>query len=104
MENEVRKWTDLDKGLYSASPLYLLGAHAAGDFSRVTLDASNDRVGVGTLLGSLIKLLDNNDFLACLTALQDDGDLERGTHHTREFTPRTISKGEEKRYFSWLVD
>lgn len=75
----MRERTDLDKRLYSASPLHLLGAHAASDFSRVTLDASNDRVGVGTLLGSLIELLDDDDFPACLTALQDDGNLQRRT-------------------------
>ena len=79
--------------------MYLLGAHAAGDFSRVTLDASNDRVGVGTFLGSLVELLDNNDLLACLAALQDDGNLERGTHHTREFTPRPSRKDKKTLLF-----
>jgi hypothetical protein len=71
--------TDLDKGLDSAPPLHLLSTHTAGDFSWVTLDAGNDRVGVGTLLGSLIELLDNYDLLACLTALQDNSNL--GAHH-----------------------
>lgn len=76
-DNEIPKGkADLDEGLYSASPLYLLGAHAASDFSGVTLDASDDRVGVGTFLGSLIELLNDDDLLACLTALQDDGNLE----------------------------
>lgn len=73
---ESESITDLDKRLHSASPLYLFGAHAAGDFSRVPLDASDDRVGVGTLLGPLIELLDDDDLLACLTALQDDGNLK----------------------------
>ena len=76
MAERKPKHTDLDERLYSVSPLYFLGSHAAGDFSRVTLDASDNRVGVGTFLGSLIELLDDNDLLACLTALQDDGDLE----------------------------
>jgi hypothetical protein len=75
-ETRFESRTDLDKRLHSASPLYLLGAHAAGDFSRVPLDASNDRVGIGTLLGSLIELFDDDDLLACLTALQDDGNLK----------------------------
>jgi hypothetical protein len=33
-------------------------------------------MGVRPLLGSFIDLLDNDDLLACLAALQDDGDLD----------------------------
>lgn len=34
-------------------------------------------MGVRALLGSLIKLLDNNNFLSRLATLEDDGDLRR---------------------------
>lgn len=81
--------TDLDKGLYSASPLHLLGAHATGDFARVTLDASNDRVGIGTFLGALIELLDDDDLPACLAALQDDGNLTWASTTIRQCTSET---------------
>jgi hypothetical protein len=68
--------TRLDKRLNAAPPLQLLGAHSPRNFSRVTLNASNDSMGIRPLLGSFIDLLDNDDLLACLTALQDDGDLD----------------------------
>jgi len=66
----------LDERLDTVPPLQLLGAHSPRDLSGVTLNASNNSVGVWPFLGSFIDLLDNDDLLACLTALQDDGDLD----------------------------
>lgn len=45
------------------------------------LNAGNDGVGVRTLLGSLVALLDNNNLLASLTSSEDDSDLS-GLHTT----------------------
>ena len=53
----------------------LLSTHPFCDFQWVSLDTGDDGVGVGPLLGTLIVLLDNNDFLASLAAGEDDGDL-----------------------------
>ena len=67
--------THLDERLDLAPLRELLRTHALGDLQWVALDASNDSVGVGALLGALIELLDDNDLLARLTAGQNDGDL-----------------------------
>jgi hypothetical protein len=39
------------------------------------LDTGNDGVGVGSLLGSLVSLLDDDNLLSCLSAGEDDGDF-----------------------------
>ena len=52
-----------------------LCAHAPGYFARVTLDPSNNGMRVRSLLGAFVILLDNDDLLAGLAALQHDGDL-----------------------------
>jgi hypothetical protein len=65
----------LDERLDLAAACEFLGSHALGDLQRVALDAGDDGVGVGALLGALIKLLDDNDLVACLTALENDGNL-----------------------------
>jgi hypothetical protein len=67
----------LDERLNAASPLQFLGAHSPRNFSRVAFDASNYGVGVWSFLCSLIELFNNDNLLACLAALQDDGDLDK---------------------------
>jgi hypothetical protein len=47
--------------------------YPAHDYS--PLDAGNNGVGVGSLLGSLVELSDNNDLLTSLSASKDNGDL-----------------------------
>jgi len=39
------------------------------------LDTGNDGVGVGSLLGSLVELSDNNDLLSGLSTGEDNSDL-----------------------------
>jgi hypothetical protein len=68
--------TYLNERLNTVSPLQFLGAHSPRNFSRVAFDAGNDGMGVWSLLGSFIELFNNDDLLACLAALQDDGDLD----------------------------
>lgn len=67
--------THLDEGLDLAPFRQLLLAHALRYLQRVTLDASNDRVGVRSLLCALIQLLDHNDLLSGLASLEDDRNL-----------------------------
>ncbi len=62
------KDTNLDEWFDLTPFCKLLRTHPLGHFQWVTLDASNDRMGVWSFLGSLIQLLDNDDFLACLTS------------------------------------
>lgn len=65
----------LDEGLDLAPLRQLLLAHTFRYLERVTLDASNDRVGIRPLLCSLIQLLDDNDLLAGLASLKYDRNL-----------------------------
>jgi hypothetical protein len=51
-------------------------AHTAGNLPGVPLDASDYGMGVGTLLCPLVELLDHDDLLPCLTALQQECDLD----------------------------
>ena len=67
--------THLDEGLDFAPLRQLLLAHALCYLERVTLDASNDRVGVRPFLCALIQLLDDNDLLTGLASLEDDRNL-----------------------------
>jgi hypothetical protein len=67
--------THLDERLNLAPTRELLRAHTLGDLKRVALDAGDDRVGVGALLRALVHLLDDDDLVAGLTTLENDGDL-----------------------------
>ena len=65
----------LDERLDLASPCNLLLTHPPRHFSGVAFDAGNDGVGVWSLLGTVIELLDDNDLFAGLATLEADGDL-----------------------------
>lgn len=67
--------THLDEGLDLAALGELLRTHALGHLEGVALDAGDDGVGVWPLLGALIELLDDDDLLSRLAALEDDRDL-----------------------------
>ena len=67
--------TYLDERLDLAALRDLLRTHALRYLEGVTLDAGNDRMGVGPLLGALVELLDDDDLVARLTALEDDRNL-----------------------------
>ena len=67
--------TDLDEGLDLAALGQLLRTHTLRYLEGVTLDAGNDSMGVGALLGALVELLDDDDLLARLAAGQHDGNL-----------------------------
>jgi hypothetical protein len=71
------KKTDLDERLDLVPPGEFLAAHSLGDFPGVPLDASDDGVGVWSLLGALIELLDHDGLLACMSSLREDGNLSR---------------------------
>ena len=53
--------TDLDEGLDLAALGQLLRTHTLRYLEGVTLDAGDDGVGVGSLFGTLIVLLDHDD-------------------------------------------
>lgn len=76
-QRSKRRSTHLDERLDLAPLRNLLRAHALRHLEGVTLDAGNDRMGVGSLLGALVELLDDDDLLTRLAALEDDGDLSR---------------------------
>ena len=67
--------TYLDERLDLAPLGKLLCAHTLRYLEGVTLDAGDDGVGVWPLLSALIKLLDDDDLVARLTALEDDRNL-----------------------------
>ena len=67
--------THLDERLDLAPLRNLLGAHTLRHLEGVTLDAGNDSMGVWPLLGALVQLLDDDDLLTRLAALEDDSDL-----------------------------
>ena len=67
--------TDLDEGLDLAALGQLLRTHTLRYLEGVTLDAGNDSMGVGALLGALVELLDDDDLVSCLAALEDDRNL-----------------------------
>lgn len=69
--------THLDERLNAAPPLQFLGTHSPCNFSRVTFNTSDDSMRVWSILGSFIDLLNNDNLLACLATLQDDGDLDK---------------------------
>ena len=67
--------THLDEGLDLAALGELLRTHALGHLEGVALDAGDDGVGVWPLLGALVELLDDDDLVSRLAALEDDRDL-----------------------------
>lgn len=72
----INKITYFDERLDLVSPCQSLCTHALRHFARVTLDSSDNCMGVGTLLRALIVLLDDYHLLASLAALKSDGDLQ----------------------------
>ena len=80
---DIARGAHLDERLDLAPLRELLRTHALGDLQWVALDAGNDGVGVGALLGALVELLDYDDLLARLTALQNNCNLqnERNDEH-----------------------
>ena len=70
--------TYLDERLDLAPLGKFLRAHTLRYLEGVTLDAGDDGVGVWPLLSALIKLLDDDDLLSRLAALEDDCDLMGG--------------------------
>lgn len=72
---KITAQTYLDERLDLIPLRYYFRAHALGYLARVTLDASNDCMWIWSLFGPLIQLLDHNDLLPRLPALQDKCDL-----------------------------
>ena len=75
MHAQQDRCTNLDERLDLAPLRDLLRTHTLRYLEGVTLDADNDGMGVWPLLGALVELLDDDDLLAGLAALEDDGDL-----------------------------
>ena len=65
----------LDEGLDTAALGELLLAHALGHLAWVTLDASDQSVAIGAVLGAVILLLDDDGLLAGVLAREDDAHL-----------------------------
>lgn len=70
----------LDEGLHFTSTRHLLLAHTPCHLARISLNASNDGMGVMNFILRLIstfviELFDDNDLFASMTALENDGDL-----------------------------
>jgi hypothetical protein len=69
------KHMHLDERFDFTPPRKLLRTHSFGHFPRITLDSSNNGVRIWALLGTIVDLLDDDDFPACLAALEDNSDL-----------------------------
>lgn len=67
--------THLDERFDFTSPREFLGTHTFGHLPGVAFDSSNDSMGVWALLSTIIKLLYDDDLLASLATLEDDGNL-----------------------------
>ena len=65
----------LDKWLDFVPLCHCLLPHSLGHFSGVSLDARDNGMRVWSLLGSLIKLLDDNHLFPSLSPLENDSDL-----------------------------
>lgn len=72
---EVGVVDDLDERLNLGSTSNSLLAHVLGHLEGVPLNASNNGVGVRSLLGPVVLLLDDDDLLAGLTTREDDSDF-----------------------------
>lgn len=78
-KDSVTKITHLDEGLHFTPLRQLLRAHPLRDLQRITLDTGDDGMRVGALLGALIQLFNNDNFLACLATLKEDRNLSRSS-------------------------
>jgi hypothetical protein len=67
--HDFNKWLDFG----SFCDLFL--AHSLGDLERVTFDTSDNGVRIWTVLGSLVKVFDDDSFLTGLTALKKKDNL-----------------------------
>ena len=92
--------TDLDEGLDLAALGQLLRTHTLRYLEGVTLDAGNDSMGVRALLGALVELLDDDDLVSRLTALEDDRNLHPSQLQSTSL-PRLRSSNT---HFAGLVD
>jgi hypothetical protein len=70
-----RAKSHLDKRLDFVPLRYGLLPHSFGHFSRVSLDAGDDGMGVRSLLGAFIKLLDDDHLFPSLSPLENNSDL-----------------------------
>lgn len=65
----------LNKGLDTAALGQLLLAHALRHFARVTLDAGDQCMAIGAILGAVVLLLDDDGLLAGVLAREDNAHL-----------------------------
>ncbi len=65
----------LDKGLDAAALRNALSAHGLGDLEWVTLDTSDNGVGIRAGRGTFIVVLDNDGLFTGILALEDQDDL-----------------------------
>jgi len=82
----------LDEGLDTAALGELLLAHGLCHLARVALDASDQSMAIGAVLGAVILLLDDDSLLACVLAREDNAHLA-GFHefdHDEEFKPSSV--------------
>ena len=70
----------------------LLRSHSFGHLQGVTLDTSDDGVGEGSLLGSLIILLDNDDLPSGLASLEDNSNLRDTVRGKAIRTPFRVNR------------
>jgi hypothetical protein len=71
-----------------------LGTHGLGDLEGVSLDTGDDGVGVGTLLGTVVVLLDDDDLLTGLSTRENDGNLLRSRSKVEGGKDSTEARGE----------
>ena len=90
----------LDERFNLAPLLQLLLPHSFCYPERIALDASNDGMREGPLLGPFIVLFDNDDLLAGLTSLEDNSNL----HDMVEGEPLRMPHGVEHSDLSGLVN
>jgi len=69
-QSDTKNTIYLDEGLDLATSRDLFLTHAPRHLSWITLDAGNNCMGVCPRFLGLVYLLDNDDFLASVTALQ----------------------------------
>ncbi len=65
----------LDERLQLGSAVHFSGAHMLGDLSGVPLNASNNGVGVGVGLATIIEVLNDDSLLTGVSTVEDDYDL-----------------------------
>jgi hypothetical protein len=79
MEEGLCQRAHLDERLDFTSPCKFLLTHTSRYLTRVTLDTGNNRMWIWNFLRAFVNLLDDDNFFASLTTLEDDGNLFRGT-------------------------